>query len=251
MRESRIHSFAEFHDHLAPYRNDTAWVFRGHSRIEWELVPKAGRLPYSLCNDLEMFEHWKRRAVEYTSIQPKDDWDWLAIAQHHGLATRLLDWTSNPLVAAFFAVHEQDGEDDAVVYAYHSDRVVITEEITPHKFDGIVRFRPRGVAARIVRQDGLFTVHGPASLSLSDNLHSDELLERIVIAATYRKNLIHELFQFGVSLLSLFPDLDGLSNHINWYMRNAEYYLLSKRQRSDATGDSPKPASAVRPTRAK
>ncbi len=218
MRESRVHSFSEFHQVLTPYRNDTAWVFRGHSRTDWELVPKAGRLPYSACNDLEMFEHWKRRAVEYMRSQPRDDWDWLAVAQHHGLATRLLDWTSNALVAAFFAVYEGNSEQEAVVYAYHSDRVAITEEVIPGKFDGIVRFRPRGIAARIVRQDGLFTIHGPPTLSLSDNLHPDELLERIVIAAPYRKTLLYELFQFGVTLLSLFPDLDGLSSHINWYM---------------------------------
>src|SRR6185295_10126778 len=139
--------------------------------------------------------HWKRRAVEYTSIQPRDDWDWLAIAQHHRLATRLLDWTSNPLVAAFFAVQNEDPEHDAVIYAYHSDRVIKTEEITPQKSRGIVRFRPRGVAARIVRQDGLFTVHGPPALSLSAHLQQDEQLERIVIAASYRKELRHELFQ--------------------------------------------------------
>jgi hypothetical protein len=249
MRENRANSFAEFHDLLTPYRNDMAWVFRGHSRIDWGLVPKAGRLPYSAFNDLEMFEHWKRRAVEYTSIQPRDDWDWLAIAQHHGFATRLLDWTSNPLVAAFFAVQETDLKQDAVVYAYHSDRVVITEEIAPHKFDGIVRFRPRGVAARIVRQDGLFTVHGPAALSLVDNLHPDEQLERIVIAAPYRKNLLHELFQFGVSLLSLFPDLDGLSNHINWYMRNADYYRSAQLEKSTLAPTSGNPRTASRTSR--
>ena len=222
--EQRVRSFHELHEALSRYHNSTVWVFRGQNNPDWKIVPKAGRAPYSYNDDAEMFETWKRRAIEYTTIEPKDDWDWLAIAQHHGLATRLLDWTGNPLVAAYFAACDESAAHDAVVYAYCSSRVIATEELRPLDFRGVAKFRPRGVASRIVRQDGLFTLHGPPELALDQTLEPGEQLEKIIIAASFRQGLIYDLFQYGISLISLFPDLDGLSAHINWYMRHSDHY---------------------------
>jgi hypothetical protein len=225
-----VNCFHELHDVLGDYRNDTVWVFRGQSNADWNLVPKAGRPPYNTSNDLEMFDAWKRRAVEYTSNVPIDDWDWLAIAQHHGLATRLLDWTGNPLVAAYFAVCEEV-DHEAALYAYRSARVIVTENVNPREFEGVAKFRPRGVASRIVRQEGLFTLHGPPGVAIDTALEPDEKLDRIIIGIRFRRTLIYELFQYGVSLLSLFPDLDGLSAHINWYMRHPDFYTQEKQER--------------------
>jgi hypothetical protein len=104
--ETAVDSFAELHEVLSGYRKSN-WIFRGHSEANWRLLPKIGRPPFSKIEEGSIFASWKRRAVEFVDSTPRDEWDWLAISQHHGLATRLLDWSFNPLVAAFFAVYEE------------------------------------------------------------------------------------------------------------------------------------------------
>ena len=100
-----------------------------------------------------MFESWKLRAIEYLAQRPGSDWEWLAIAQHHGLATRLLDWTRNPLNALWFAVCEQ-GTEEAVLFAAKFEppfgqsidrRTGANEGNPPMTFEGLGIYRPSGV----------------------------------------------------------------------------------------------------------
>lgn len=221
MKTRKVASFAELHNAISDYRCQGAWIYRGQSRIDWRLLPKAGRPPYSCGDDERYFSEWKRRAVEFTDLSFDDDWDWLAIAQHYGLATRLLDWTYNPLAAAFFAV-EQDSDHDAVIYAYYNEEYVDTQSVGPFAVKGISKVKPKGLLQRITRQSGIFTVHNPPGLCLAEDSGDKEQLEAIVIAKDYRKILLAELSYYGVNRLTLFPDLDGLSRHINWFMTQAD-----------------------------
>lgn len=222
-KASAVSSFAELHLRLAGLRD--GWIFRGHSDASWKLVPKAGRDPYQ-DSDKEMFGSWKRMAMEYLSPRPTSDWDWLAIAQHHGLATRLLDWTTNPLNAAYFAVRDPNRGPAMIHAARFEPRFAASaheSQADPMASDGIAIYRPSGVVPRITRQGGLFTIHNPPGDSLEDLPRGVVALDRIVIAARYRAKLLSELAFYGVSSASLFPDLDGLCRFLNWTVEVGEF----------------------------
>ena len=218
-----VAGFAELHARLSSYGED--WIFRGHADARWELKPKAGRPPF-LGREGTLFESWKLRAIEHLPAHIVSDWDWLAIAQHHGLATRLLDWTTNPLNAAYFAVREQRAG-PAVIHAARfetpyarSAQVLFTG---PFDCKKVAVFRPRGVVPRIVRQGGLFTIHGPSDRSLEDFARPNIVnLERILIAESYRARLLAELARYGIHSASFFPDLDGLSSYLNWMVESGQ-----------------------------
>jgi len=128
-KEKRISNWQALCEDFETYPTKPAWVFRGQRCESWGL--KAG-IERQRClfnvkrEDLPEYE-WKivrefrRRAHIYISNPPDDDdtVEWLALLQHHGGPTRLLDFTYSPFVATFFALEEADG--DAAVWAIDID----------------------------------------------------------------------------------------------------------------------------------
>ena len=235
MKEYFVNNFGELHDVLGLYRKDNRWLFRGHGDPAWVLRPKAGREQFAGCDDERLFRAWKRRAAEFVSLPFDDDWGWLAVAQHHGLATRLLDWTFNPLAAAFFAV-ERFMNCEAIVFAYRCEFIVIPEASSPFEIDGVVKFKPMGVAPRIIRQGGIFTIHGEPERPLDTVMSKNDALDKIVINSSYRNELLFELSHYSVNRATLFPDLDGLSAYINWATTNRRYWSVPIEREAEEEG---------------
>lgn len=216
MKEFRVKSFVEFHECIERY-DQKFTVFRGVSNAAYDLIPKIGRTDTKFKGKphrseramLEQFQDW---AVPYLSFTPRNDWEWIGLMQHHGAPTRLLDWSRNPLVAAYFAV-DKETTNDSAVYAWRSkDRPVnIKTDGNPFSVSEVRKFIPAHVSDRIIAQAGLFTVHpSPFTPMVSDTL------DKIVIMSDFRKAMKDTLFKYGVHRAALFPGLDGLAEHLTW-----------------------------------
>ena len=215
MKEHTISSFTELHQLIGDVYKSRGWVFRGHSSLSWSLIPRLGRPEYKDLNWDYFFSAFKRRAIEFLSIQPENDWDWLALAQHHGLPTPLLDWTYNPLVAAFFASHPLVDE-DCCIYAHLASSTLNTESYSPVDMPHNGKIFPKGIAQRLIRQGGVFTYHHDRSKPFNEVILKEDELEKIIIDKSYRSELIYELDKYCINDMTLFPDIDGLTKYMSW-----------------------------------
>lgn len=195
------------------------WIYRGQSQ-HWPLRPSVGRdkESYEASRELQLFNEFRRVARPLLGGAGElSSWDWLFLAQHHGLPTRLLDWTSNPLVAAYFACEaspkgKRQGE---VIAVRVRDVGLLTEDELQKGPFGIPRtgfVYPSVVAARIASQRGLFSVHA----SPSSNWILRDKTERFTIDATHKALFRSSLYGLGVDAAMIMADLDGLAASLRW-----------------------------------
>ena len=206
-------------------------MFRGQ-REAWPLLPKIARIrPRSttLNDERRMVNEFRRSLGEYNVIKPQNDWDLLSLAQHHGLATRLLDWSSNPLAALWFAIENpavarKDGSfPDACVYFLpldDDDFVKDRNRGDPFSTGKTLFLAPDFVSKRIGVQKGYFSVHRITKnhrwIPLESNRFYKEYVHRIDIPQKYFSPIRRSLNQCGIDRSTLFPDLDGLCSFITW-----------------------------------
>ena len=119
--------YFEVVDHIKPKRA----IFRGQTKRaaefeKYQLIPSLGRFKsiqemgvFDLLKlELEILDTFSNHVLSHVNHLPRNDWEMLALGQHHGLPTRFMDWTTNPLVALYFACRNAKAETDSVVYVY-------------------------------------------------------------------------------------------------------------------------------------
>lgn len=214
--------------------NKNDLLFRGQP-CDKPLLPKLGRLtPKGERGKIErlLLDKFARESLPFTEFEPRDEWDLVALAQHHGLPTRLLDWTHSSLAALWFAVRRPpqtkesgDGLEIGVVWVLCADLEdfqQITSGTSPldNKLRTLI-FRPKAITRRIVAQSAVFTVHklhddSSNFIALDKNRLYKQKLIKVIIPAEAFSGIREELNMYNANAALLFPDLDGLCAHLSW-----------------------------------
>ena len=196
------------------------------------LLPKVARRdPKQNSTPLErkMLLEFRRRLAREPDIARMDNWDLLAFAQHHGLYTRLLDWTTNPLFGLWFAcADDPDNNSDAFIYLLSAEEEALlntAKEKDPFSIKKTYVMRPNVNSARIRAQSGWFTVHRYSKeAGMFVDLHKNTSLTgqiiRKRIPARCKLPILITLDRLGVNEESVYPGPEGTAHYLNWLRRH-------------------------------
>jgi hypothetical protein len=228
------------------------FAFRGLARADLHLSNSLARLarahPDIAKLELAMLRNFRKYAAQQTPARVDSIWHWLAVAQHHGLPTRMVDWTFSPFVALHFTTadpvdYEQDGLVWCVDFVQANKllpkrlRAMAEDEgsdtftvdmlsafATLRDFDALSRdpfllfLEPPALDARILNQAALFSLMPSPSASLEEWLAArPDLYRQVIVPAELKWEVRDKLDQANITERTLFPGLDGLSRSLERY----------------------------------
>jgi hypothetical protein len=252
--ETRVNSWIELQEAVF----DNSWqpslqrfrsnfVFRGTPRATHALETSLQTGGFE-AQERHLLTSFRKYALR-NAVHGDHVWNWLSLAKHHGLPTRLLDWTYSPYVAMHFATHDPrhfhedaaiwcvdyrktnqllpealcrvtEGEDVNILTTEMLNRVATTLEQFDHlaDHDFVVFFEPPSLDERIVNQFALFSLPSSATMSLENLLiQRKDSFRKIIIPASLKWEIRDKLDQANITERVLFPGLDGLSQWLKRY----------------------------------
>ena len=253
MKDIQVNSWNELMEVLydipknSYHRHRSRFVYRGLADKSWGLQTSLQRLGVDKMTLLEkpLLRSFKKFA-ESGSIPGNSIWIQLSVAQHHGLPTRVLDWTISPQIALHFATAEEEYYDkDAAIWCINLEETwkflpkklldILGEEYafifsvdmldsikSLKEFDDLGKFvlffEPPSLDSRIINQWGIMSVMSGSDLFLDDFLKDHEsIYSRIIIPKEIKWEVRDKLDQNNVTERMLFPGLDGLSRWLKRY----------------------------------
>lgn len=232
MKSIKIGSFVKYLSYIERNYSQNH-IFRGLNNLSYSLIPKIGRESYvfkcrknHVVDDLQDLEEqimhdFIKMAIPHMDLRKLSSWDQWTIGQHHGLPTRFLDWTENPLIAAYFATENADGNDVAVYVVNKTQFNTNTDEdldvFSLSDEDEVVLYSPSYIHPRIIAQKGVFTVHKNPTVPLDKTKINGKIcaVDRLVIPKTAVADFISDLDWFGINRSFIYPGLDGLAYHLD------------------------------------
>lgn len=241
--EHILESWEEF-DNIVDIRAHRAWVYRGHSVASWKLesslyrafseveaitpIRKHARKIDKKGHEKIALDKFSANAHLYLTHVPKDNdaLSWLAIMQHHGAPTRMLDFTFSPYVAAYFAL--EAGTEDAAIYSlkhsvlkeidanYYKDKnldQMYKNLLSTENEEFLYVFEPHFTNQRLMAQQGVFIIPSKNDVPLESIIALYKLEDREMVKYIIPKNLRREglkkLQKMNITAHMLFPGLDG------------------------------------------
>jgi hypothetical protein len=262
IKEIQISSLGELLDEVTPSEPDPvtgrrrdSGIYRGCFDSGRPLLTSLDRLggttpPHSKAGlEAHILRNFVRYSRPHLPTAPVNDWELLVTAQHHGVPTRLLDWTYSPLVAAYFATRQEHGNGDRAVWRLDWQRLhdafgfpklaLLIEDLhqlfggETHRFTPWRLFdrrandpqfacmiEPPSIDARIIAQAAVFTLCSDKQNAFDRFLEAQGLagsLTRYVIAGGDVSRVRDQLELAGMDERRLFPDLGGVAAAIRRY----------------------------------